>query len=154
MANSIKVKRSATPSAAPTTANLELGELAINTYDGKLFIKKDDGTASIVEVGANSGAALSNDTATATPLYPIFAAATTGTPSTVYTSNSNYLYTPSTGALQVKAVVASNALFVNNMTITSSYSIPVGDNASSVGPVTVSGGVAVTIPSGSRWVIL
>ena len=154
MANSIKVKRSATPSAAPTTANLALGELAINTYDGKLFIKKDDGTASIVEVGANSGAALSNDTATATPLYPIFAAATTGTPSTVYTSNSNYLYTPSTGALQVKAVVASNALFVNNMTITSSYSIPVGDNASSVGPVTVSGGVAVTIPSGSRWVIL
>ena len=154
MANSIKVKRSATPSAAPTTANLELGELAINTYDGKLFIKKDNGTASIVEVGANSGAALSNDTATATPLYPIFAAATTGTPSTVYTSNSNYLYTPSTGALQVKAVVASNALFVNNMTITSSYSIPVGDNASSVGPVTVSGGVAVTIPSGSRWVIL
>ena len=154
MANSIKVKRSAVPSAAPTTANLALGELAINTYDGKLFIKKDDGTASIVEVGANSGAALSNDTATATPLYPIFAAATTGTPSTVYTSNSNYLYTPSTGALQVKAVVASNALFVNNMTITSSYSIPVGDNASSVGPVTVSGGVAVTIPSGSRWVIL
>ena len=154
MANSIKVKRSAVPSAAPTTANLALGELAINTYDGKLFIKKDDGTASIVEVGANSGAALSNDTATATPLYPMFAAATTGTPSTVYTSNSNYLYTPSTGALQVKAVVASNALFVNNMTITSSYSIPVGDNASSVGPVTVSGGVAVTIPSGSRWVIL
>ena len=154
MANSIKVKRSATPSAAPTTANLALGELAINTYDGKLFIKKDDGTASIVEVGANSGAALSNDTTTATPLYPIFAAATTGTPSTIYTSNANYLYTPSTGALQVKAVVASNALFVNNMTITSSYSIPVGDNASSVGPVTVSGGVAVTIPSGSRWVIL
>ena len=154
MANSIKVKRSAVPSAAPTTANLALGELAINTYDGKLFIKKDDGTASIVEVGANGGADLSNDTATATPLYPMFAAATTGTPSTVYTSNSNYLYTPSTGALQVKAVVASNALFVNNMTITSSYSIPVGDNASSVGPVTVSGGVAVTIPSGSRWVIL
>ena len=103
---------------------------------------------------AGGGAALSNDTTTATPLYPMFAAATTGTPSTVYTSNSNYLYTPSTGALQVKAVVASNALFVNNMTITSSYSIPAGDNASSVGPVTVSGGVAVTIPSGSRWVIL
>ena len=55
MANSIKVKRSATPSAAPTTANLELGELAINTYDGKLFIKKDNGTASIIEVGAGSG---------------------------------------------------------------------------------------------------
>ena len=56
MANSIKVKRSATPSAAPTTANLELGELAINTYDGRLYIKKDNGTASIVEVGTGSTA--------------------------------------------------------------------------------------------------
>lgn len=154
MANSIKVKRSAVPSAAPTTANLALGELAINTYDGKLFIKKDDGTASIVEVGANSGAALSNDTATATPLYPIFAAATTGTPSTVYTSNANYLYTPSTGALQAKEVVASNGLFVNNLTVGSNYTIPTGYSASSVGPITVSGGVAVTIPSGSRWLVL
>ena len=100
------------------------------------------------------GAALSNDTATATPLYPIFAAATTGTPSTVYTSNSNYLYTPSTGALQAKEVVASNALFANNLTVGSNYTIPTGYSASSIGPITVSGGAAVTIPSGSRWVIL
>ena len=100
------------------------------------------------------GAALSNDTATATPLYPIFAAATTGTPSTVYTSNANYLYTPSTGALQAKEVVASNGLFVNNLTVGSNYTIPTGYSASSVGPITVSGGVAVTIPSGSRWLVL
>ena len=100
------------------------------------------------------GAALSNDTATATPLYPIFAAATTGTPSTVYTSNANYLYTPSTGALQAKEVVASNALFANNLTVGSNYTIPTGYSASSIGPITVSGGAAVTIPSGSRWVIL
>ncbi len=153
MANSIKVKRSATPSAAPTTANLELGELAINTYDGKLFIKKDDGTASIVEVGANSGAALSNDTATATPLYPIFAAATTGTPSTVYTSNANYLYTPSVGALQAREMEASNGLFVNSLTINSPYPIPVGHSAQSIGPITIAGGGSVTIPDGSRWII-
>ena len=100
------------------------------------------------------GAALSNDTATATPLYPIFAAATTGTPTTVYTSNANYLYTPSTGALQAKEVVASNGLFVNNLTVGSNYTIPTGYSASSVGPITVSGGVAVTIPSGSRWLVL
>ena len=103
---------------------------------------------------AGGGASLSNDTATATPLYPIFAAATTGTPSTVYTSNANYLYTPSTGALQAKEVVSSNGLFVNNLTVGSNYTIPTGYSASSVGPITVSGGVAVTIPSGSRWVIL
>ena len=38
--------------AVPTTTQLALGEVAINTYDGKVFIKKDDGTESIVEVGA------------------------------------------------------------------------------------------------------
>jgi len=37
----------------PGTAQLDLGEIGINTYDGKVFIKKDDGTASIVEVGAD-----------------------------------------------------------------------------------------------------
>ena len=153
MANSIKVKRSAVPSAAPTTANLALGELAINTYDGKLFIKKDDGTASIVEVGANSGAALSNDTTTATPLYPIFAAATTGTPSTIYTSNANYLYTPSVGALQAREMEASNGLFVNSLTINSPYPIPAGHSAQSIGPITIAGGGSVTIPDGSRWFI-
>ena len=36
----------------PTTSNLELGEVAINTYHGKMYIKKNDGSESIVEVGA------------------------------------------------------------------------------------------------------
>lgn len=55
MANIIKVKRSAVPSNVPTTGQLELGEIAINTYDGKMFIKKDTGTQSIVEIGAGGG---------------------------------------------------------------------------------------------------
>lgn len=54
MANTIKIKQSAVASKVPTTAQLALGELAINTWDGKLFLKKDNGTASIVEVGAGA----------------------------------------------------------------------------------------------------
>lgn len=50
MANTIKIKRSAVAGKAPATGDLELGELALNTYDGKLYTKKDDGTASIVEL--------------------------------------------------------------------------------------------------------
>jgi hypothetical protein len=51
MAQTIKLRRSATADAVPTTSNLALGELAINTNDGKLFIKKDvSGTESIVEI--------------------------------------------------------------------------------------------------------
>lgn len=51
----LKFKRSATPSKAPTTSDLELGELALNTYDGKVYMKKDDGTEAIVEVGGGGG---------------------------------------------------------------------------------------------------
>jgi hypothetical protein len=58
MAQTIKLRRSATSGAQPTTSQLELGELALNTYDGKVYMKKSvGGTESIVEVsGGGSGA--------------------------------------------------------------------------------------------------
>lgn len=43
---------------------------------------------------------------------------------------------------------------LNNQIITTSYAIPSGRNATSTGPLTVNGSVTITIPSGSRWVIL
>ncbi len=55
MANLIKLKRSAVAGKAPATTDLELGELALNTYDGKLYTKKDNGTASIVELSGGGG---------------------------------------------------------------------------------------------------
>lgn len=60
MANIVKLKRSAVASAVPTTTQLDLGELAINTNDGKLFLKKNNGTESIIEIGATTGSV--NDT--------------------------------------------------------------------------------------------
>lgn len=53
MANTVKMKQSAVAGKVPTTAQLALGELAINTVDGKLFLKKNvSGTESIVDVTA------------------------------------------------------------------------------------------------------
>ena len=49
---------------------------------------------------------------------------------------------------------ASNGIFINNQTVGTSYTIPTGYSATSAGPITVSGGVTVTVPSGSRWVVL
>jgi len=53
MAQTIKLKRSAQSGASgiPSTSDLALGEVGINTYHGKMYIKKDDGTESIVDVG-------------------------------------------------------------------------------------------------------
>jgi hypothetical protein len=42
----------------------------------------------------------------------------------------------------------------NSQTITASYAIPSGKNASTVSPITINSGVVVTVPSGSRWVVL
>jgi len=100
------------------------------------------------------GAAISNDTSTASNLYPLFANATSGTASTVYTGNAKLLYKPSTGELQSTALVASNGIVVNGATVSSSYTIATGSNASSAGPITVDSGVSVTVSSGSRWVVL
>jgi hypothetical protein len=60
MANVVKLKRSAVSGKNPTTSDLQLGEVALNTYDGNLFFKKDttadsDGTESIVTVVTTDG---------------------------------------------------------------------------------------------------
>ena len=50
MAQVLKLKRTAVQGKSPTTDTLELGELAINTYDGKLYFEKDDGVPSIQSI--------------------------------------------------------------------------------------------------------
>ena len=53
--SNIKLRRSATQGSIPTTSNLDLGELAINTYDGKLYVKKTFGSIDrVVQVGSSS----------------------------------------------------------------------------------------------------
>ena len=100
------------------------------------------------------GVTLSNDTATASNLYPTFAAATSGSVSTIYTGNANLLYKPSTGELQSQAMVSINGLTVNNATVNTSYTIATGYNAVSAGPMTIASGVVVTVSSGSVWVVV
>ena len=66
MAQTIKLKRSSTQGAEPGTSDLSLGEVAINTYDGKMFIKKNDGSDAIVEIGTGGGNVFVKTTVTAT----------------------------------------------------------------------------------------
>lgn len=103
---------------------------------------------------AAGGVTLANDTATATNLYPTFAAATSGSVSTIYTGNANLLYKPSTGELQSIAMVSSNGITVNSSTVSANYTIATGFNAVSAGPVTINSGVVVTVSSGSTWVVV
>jgi hypothetical protein len=101
-----------------------------------------------------AGATISNDTATATAVYPLFAAATSGVPTTIYTSNANYLYTPSTGELKAKTQVSTNGIVVNADSVSSSMTIASGTNGFSIGPLTINSGVTLTIASGQRHVVI
>jgi hypothetical protein len=55
MANVVKLKRSAVQGKTPSISDLQLGEVALNTYDGNLFFKKDDGAQAIVQVVTKDG---------------------------------------------------------------------------------------------------
>jgi hypothetical protein len=99
------------------------------------------------------GATISNDTSTATDVFPLFANATSGTASSLFTGNAKLLYKPSTGEFQASVPVALNGIVVNSQTVGTSYTIAAGYSAMSAGPITLSGGVVVTVTSGSRWVV-
>lgn len=49
---------------------------------------------------------------------------------------------------------AGGAVYENKQIIASNYTMTTDYNGESVGPITIDSGVTVTIPSGSRWVIL
>jgi len=50
---------------------------------------------------------------------------------------------------------ASDLIFYENgQTVTSNYTITTGQNAGTFGPITINGGVTVTVPSGSTWSIV
>jgi hypothetical protein len=44
--------------------------------------------------------------------------------------------------------------YLNDQVVTASYSIPVGQNAGTFGPISVDSGATVTVPSGSTWSIV
>ena len=64
----------------------------------------------------------------------------------VYQDETNTAYAPQ--------FAASNGLNVNNGTIGTSYTFPTGYNSVEAGDITISGGVTVTVPATSRWVIV
>jgi hypothetical protein len=101
-----------------------------------------------------AGASISNDTSTSTNLYPLFANATSGVPTTIYTGDAKLLYKPSTGELQSTVLVASNGIVVNSQTVSADYTIAAGNNGMSAGTVSVNSGITVTITSGSVWTVV
>ena len=68
--------------------------------------------------------------------------------------SSSFTYNSTTGDQTAPQQVASNGIIVNAQSIAASYTIASGNNAMSVGPVTVAATKSVTVTNGSRWVVL
>jgi hypothetical protein len=141
------------------------GQLLIGNSTGNTLTKASltAGTGISITPGSGSitiastvtaGLTITDDTTTATSLYPTFTSATSGSITGANVTSTKFKFVPSTGTLTAPNLEASNGMIVNSATVSTNYSIPVGSNAIAVGPVTVAGGAAVTIPSGSRWLVL
>jgi len=138
-----------------TTANTAFNALAPSqTSNSGKYLTTDGTNTAWATVAAGGGATITNDTTTATDIYPLLATVTTGTLSTVNTSNGNLLYRPSTGELKAEFMNAMNGMFFNANTIAVNTTVDSGNNAGSFGPVTVVSGVTVTVSSGSAWTVV
>jgi len=124
------------------------GYLRFNTDTSQFEGYNGSGWASV------GGAAISNDTTTSTNVYPLFAGATSGNATTVYTGDAKLLYKPSTGEFTSSVLTAGNGIVVNSQSVATSYTIAAGYSGTSAGPITIASGQTVTVSSGSRWCVL
>ena len=153
MANTIKLRRSATSGAIHTTSQLALGELPMNTFDGKLFIKTDQsGTLSIAEIGAGG----STVTIASTP---------PGSPNVgdIYwddVDGSAYIYyddgnTQQWVSLSPVASAVDSAFIETPQSISTNKVIDGNTNAGMMGPtVAINPGVSITVGANSQLTVL
>ncbi len=124
------------------------------TAGSGISITNGSGSITIAATGGGSTIALAADVSTASALYPTFAAATTGSASTLYTSDPRLNYRPSTGEFQADYLQANAGIILQGATAKSNYTIAAGVNGLTVTPYTIPPSVAITVAPNQRWVML
>jgi hypothetical protein len=153
-----------------TTATAAFNALNPMTTTGDILYESSPTTAARLGIGStgqvltvagglpswatpSSSLTVTNDTTTATALYPTFTSSTGTAISGLSVTSTKLSFVPTVGSLTAPQVVASNGIVVNSNTVSASYTIPAGSSGASAGPITVASGQTVTVSSGSRWVI-
>ena len=121
--NKLKLKRSAVLGRIPTTSSLDLGELAINTLDGKIYFKQSGSFENILELTSTSGSHLSASYAQTASYSDTFKVAGTLTAQTlvVQTISSSIIY--SSGSNTFGNSLANNQIFTGSVSITGSLTV-------------------------------
>jgi hypothetical protein len=169
--NGTTAQRSATPSVGSVRYNTTLQTFeGYSTYSGQTISTITNSTTTATLTTATNHNLTSGTFVTVSGATP---SAYNGTFSITVTGDATFTYTMLTDPAGSATVVGSykvgvwgqigggatgnggDQVFVeNSQTVTASYEIPVGKNASTVSPITINSGVVVTVPSGSRWVVL
>jgi hypothetical protein len=169
--NGTTAQRSATPAVGSIRYNTTLQTFeGYSTYSGQTISSITNSTTTATLTTAANHNLTTGAFVTVSGATP---SAYNGTFSITVTGDTTFTYTMLTDPAGSATVVGSykvgvwgqigggatgnggDQVFVeNSQTVTASYQIPAGKNASTVSPITINSGVVVTVPSGSRWVVL
>lgn len=149
-------------STSTARTNLGLGTLATlspsGTANSTTFLRGDNSWTTV----SVTPTAVSDQANSSTGYFDLPAGTTAQRP--VSPSSGNMRYNTSTNGFEGYngtawgsiggGASAGGAIYENTVTISSNYTLTSSTNGMSVGPITIASGVAVTVPSGQRWVVL
>ena len=121
----IKVKKSEVSSSVPTTSDLAVGEIAVNTADKKIYVRSSGG---VVEVANNIGASSGDITEVLTPTGSGLTGGTTSGSANLAIAVDDSSIQISSNTLQVKASGVTNDMLANNSVTINSQSLVLGGN--------------------------
>jgi len=163
----IQMYYSPTAGHVPAAANLASGELAVNTADGILYYKNANNVVSVLANSADN-THLQWDSANNTLIVLSTGSLEVPVGNTVqqpansavgmlrFNTDLNQFqgYNGTIWGQIGGGASANGVVYENKQTLNQNYTMTTGNSGESVGPITITPGVIVTIPAGSRWVIL
>ena len=124
MSTVIKVKRSETASSVPTTSDLAVGEIAVNTADKKVYVRASGGVVEVANVVAGGASGDITEVLTATG-SGLTGGSTSGSANLAINVDDSSLQV-SGNTLQVKASGVTNAMLANSGVTLNSQSLSLG----------------------------